>query len=239
MIEQILPLEVASVSTCYDNPDTPLLPAEAAQLGWADERRVREFATARDCARQALSILGLPPVPILRGPAREPLWPEGIVGSITHCEGYRAAAVARQTQVISVGIDAEPHKALPGEVVDRVLTKPERDWLKDSPCDSHWERVIFSAKESVFKAWFPLTRRWLDFTDAIVTLDPAAHQFSVSLLARPAIISGCALRSFRGRFVISNGLALTSVTIQRRDRAPSAAPLAQLNRDSTGIAPED
>ena len=74
----------------------------------------------RTCARIALGRLGLPPAPLLSGPKREPLWPDGVVGSITHCDGYRAVAVARADQLASIGIDAEPHAELPAGILARI-----------------------------------------------------------------------------------------------------------------------
>ena len=87
---------------------------------------------------------------------------------MTHCAGYRAAAVARSGDLAAVGIDAEPHAPLPPDVLELVARPEERvelTALEEARPDLHWDRILFSAKEAVFKAWFPLTRRWLDFTD--------------------------------------------------------------------------
>src|SRR5689334_18679792 len=149
MIEDLLPAEVASVAVRGDDPSASLLPEEAAQLGRAVEKRVREFTTARTCARRALGKLGLPAAPILRGPNRAPSWPPGVVGSITHCRGYRAAAVALQRDVLTVGIDAEVHEGLPAGVLGQVAVDRERAWLAEAPGGVHWDRLLFSAKESV------------------------------------------------------------------------------------------
>jgi 4'-phosphopantetheinyl transferase EntD len=94
MIERLLPQVVSCRTARDDEAGARLFPEEAMQLDGAVDSRLREFATGRSCARQALAGLGLAPAPILRGAKREPLWPAGIVGSITHCRGYRAAAVA-------------------------------------------------------------------------------------------------------------------------------------------------
>src|SRR5918992_849287 len=84
---------------------------------------------------------------------RAPRWPAGVVGSMTHCVGYRAAAVARSDELCGIGIDAEPHAALPGAVLDLVLRDEERERLRalaDSSPDLHWDRVVFCAKEAVY-----------------------------------------------------------------------------------------
>jgi 4'-phosphopantetheinyl transferase EntD len=107
-------------------PGEALLPEEEVLVARAVGQRRAEFTTVRTCARIALGRLGLPPAPLLSGPKREPLWPAGVVGSITHCDGYRAAAVARASEVAAIGIDAEPHDPLPAGILDRVTLPAER-----------------------------------------------------------------------------------------------------------------
>lgn len=113
MIGDLLPPNVAAAEAWEDPTDAGLFPDEEALVANAVAKRRSEFATARRCAREALARLGMPPAPILSGPKREPQWPVDVVGSITHCEGYRAAAVARAGDVRALGIDAEPHAAFP------------------------------------------------------------------------------------------------------------------------------
>ena len=124
MIAEILPAAVAVAERWDDPPEAVLFPAEEAVIANAVDKRRREFTTVRHCARLAMAELGLPPVPIVPGERRAPNWPDGVVGSMTHCAGYRAAAVARRTEVLSLGIDAEPHGPLP-DGVERAVTLPE------------------------------------------------------------------------------------------------------------------
>jgi 4'-phosphopantetheinyl transferase EntD len=126
MIEEILPATVASTEMFEDPPDVRLFPEEEAVLARAVGKRRREFATARACARDALARLGLPPAPILPGERGAPRWPQGITGSITHCAGYRAAAVAWASSILTIGVDAEPDNVLPGGVLDAVSLPAER-----------------------------------------------------------------------------------------------------------------
>jgi 4'-phosphopantetheinyl transferase EntD len=212
MIERLLPPAIACYAATDDVPGATLFPDEAAFIAGAVESRRREFATARFCAREALARLGVPPEPIRRGAKHEPLWPEGTLGSITHCTGYRAAAVARRAEFVAVGIDAEPHAPMPAGVERRVLRAEEREWLTRAPPGTHWDRVIFSAKESVYKAWYPLTGRWLGFEEAVVTLDPQAGTFEARLFAHPAHGD---LTKFSGRFLVEGGLVLTAIAAPR------------------------
>src|SRR5579859_8157571 len=106
MIERILRPPVTFAETFSDDFDAFLFPEENAIIARAVESRWREFVTGRACARMALARLGQAPVPILSGPRGAPQWPGDVVGSITHCPGYRAAAVARTRDIVSLGLDA-------------------------------------------------------------------------------------------------------------------------------------
>ncbi len=108
-------------------------------------------------------------MPILKGEKGEPCWPDGVVGSLTHCAGYRGAVVGRDGAVRSVGVDAEPHDVLPDGVLDAISLPAERADLTALPTGLHWDRILFCAKEATYKAWFPLTKRWLGFEDAHIT----------------------------------------------------------------------
>lgn len=211
MIETLLPPEVCAVERRDDDHTAPL-PEEEALIDGAVAARRAEFATARACARLALRRLGAPVGAILRGPKREPLWPPGIVGSITHCTGYRAAAVARADQVLTIGIDAEPHAPVEARVAARVLDAEERAWIAGAPAAIHWDRVFFSAKESVYKAWFPLACRFLDFDGATVRIDVVEGAFQARLLVSPPADMPAELS---GRFLVSDGLIVTAIAVLR------------------------
>jgi len=215
MMEELLPSGVVVVERCGDDDSAFLLPEERALIAKAVEKRAREFTTARSCARQALGELGFPPVPILRGSKGEPLWPPGVVGSITHCTGYRAAAVAMQVRLSAIGIDAEIHEPLPPEVVNSICVAEETAWLHQASDQLHWDRILFSAKESVYKAWFPITRRWLGFEDVAIKVDAAESSFRVRPLVSLPVDCDEALRQFAGRFLVRNGLVITAVVLPR------------------------
>jgi 4'-phosphopantetheinyl transferase EntD len=218
VIEEILLPAVAAAEEFGDRPDAVLFPEEEAVIGRAVEKRRREFTTGRACARAALARLGQPPVAILPGERGSPGWPPGIVGSITHCAGYRAAAVARASQVLAIGLDAEPDLPLPGGVLDVISLAAERASLADlarSAPGPNWDRMLFCAKESVYKAWFPLTGRWLGFEQAHITLDPAAGAFTARLLVPGPEVDGRELTAFDGRWLARGGLILAAITVAR------------------------
>ena len=186
------------------------MPAEREAVANAVERRRLEFATARGCARRALAELGLPATAIPRGRRGAPVWPEGIVGSITHCEGYRASAVARRANIAALGIDAEPNAPLPPLVLERiaVTAELERDAeLAASTPQVHWGRLLFSAKECVYKSWFPLAGERLGFADADVLLRPDGS-FAARLASPP---SRGERTSLAGRWALADGVLLTAI----------------------------
>jgi 4'-phosphopantetheinyl transferase EntD len=216
MIETILPTGVNSAEELGQPRDVFMFPEELAGIAKAVPRRRAEFATGRHCARLALADLGVPAAPIVRGEAGAPVWPDGVVGSITHCTGYTAAAVGRAEDVAALGIDAEPHGALPADVLDVVTLEEERAELAELAAARPgvcWDRLLFSAKESVYKAWFPVTGRWLGLKQAMVTIDAETQTFAARLLVPGPVAGGEPITQYTGRWLASDELILTSVTL--------------------------
>jgi 4'-phosphopantetheinyl transferase EntD len=215
-LDAIVPAGVAVAEWDGAAEPPPGPEGEAESLRTASAGRRREFALARAGARRALALLGMPPVAIPSGPHREPVWPAGVVGSLTHTDGYGAAAVGRAAEFASIGIDAEPHLPVPPGVVRRIALEEERAWLRSREGDGVcWDRLLFSAKESVYKAWFPLTGEWLGFSGALVTFSPALGAFAARLLVPGPMVDGHRVVAFEGRYAVVGGLALTAITVSR------------------------
>ena len=150
--------------------------------------RRAQFADTRACARKALSELtgcDHSSTGIVRGERGVPVFPEGVVGSLTHTTDFRAAVVADGTLFASVGLDVEVAQPLPSGVGEVVLTARDRDQVgvvmgrcgtgsglscSDSDVNALVGTVIFSAKESVYKSWFPVVGVFLDFSQAVIEL---------------------------------------------------------------------
>ncbi|MFJ5303653.1 4'-phosphopantetheinyl transferase [Streptomyces sp. NPDC088350] len=223
MIEELLPDSVVTVETHGDEglQDAPLYPEEEARVARAVPKRRREFTAVRACARRAMEKLGVPPRPILPGAHGAPTWPTGVIGSMTHCDGYCAAALARSADLASLGIDAEPHAPLPDGVLPSVSLPAEQERLARLTAERpavHWDRLLFSAKESVYKAWFPLTGKWLDFSEADIELfaDPgeeARGGLRARLLVPGPVVDGERVDVFEGRWTVARGLVATAITI--------------------------
>ncbi|GAA3210193.1 4'-phosphopantetheinyl transferase superfamily protein [Streptomyces sp. XM83C] len=236
MIEELLPASVVAVEARPDDAaagalEAALHPEEVALVARAVAKRRREFAVVRACARRAMEKLGVPPQPVLSGERGAPRWPRGIVGSMTHCDSYCAAALARVTDLASLGIDAEPHGPLPEGVEPAVTLPGERDRLRRLTADHpgiRWGRLLFSAKESVYKAWYPLTGRWLDFSEADIELWPdpdtggdpeaggdvrARGGLRAELLVPGPVVEGRRVRTFEGRWTVRQGLVATAIVV--------------------------
>lgn len=186
-------------------------PQELASLGPVSPGRLAEFVTTRHLARQALLDAGGPPASLPVGADRAPVWPSGWTGSLTHCRGFRAAAVATADQVAALGVDAEPAVPLPPEVLPDVLTAVELE--RCAPFGALGPTVSFSAKECLYKVWSPLTGRWLDFLDAelVAVQRPWPDRGTVVLRTRGAAPTG--LREVRVRVVLTPDWVLTAAAL--------------------------
>ena len=228
MIEALVPAGVAVSWTVDDVPGRTLFPQEAAHVRGACDRRRAEFASVRHCARAALTALGVPAGPIVPGRGGAPTWPASVVGSMTHCRRYRAAAVALRSTAAAIGIDAEPHEALP-EGARRIVARAEElsllRALDEADPTVRWDRLLFSAKESVFKVWYPLTGKRLVLAESSVVLEPDGR-LEATLLPDDAPV-----RRLRGRWQVSDGLITTAIIVAADDGAGQWAPApARLDR---------
>ncbi|UFR05208.1 4'-phosphopantetheinyl transferase superfamily protein [Streptomyces sp. Go40/10] len=222
MIEELLDRPAVG-SDGFHAPEHPaLLPEEEiASSSMSRERRLK-FAAVRTCAREGLRRLGVSTAPILRGPSGEPVWPSGIVGSMTHCTGYHAAAVAPSDEVAAIGIDAEANRPLRyREMLGLITTAEERAWIAEMESaypEVSWARLVFTAKESVFKAWFSLTRHRLGLGEILVHVNPLSGEFH----ARTSTPHGSAGDAFpnrlTGRWMARDGLLVAALSIRRSAR---------------------
>ena len=208
MIERVLPPGVETAAHVGPPLPASLHPSEEAGVANAVPARRAEYAAVRACARTALRRLGLADAAVPAGLDRAPVWPVGVVGSMTHCAGYRAAAVGRAGAWAGIGIDAEEHEPLPPEVMSLVMSPDEEaDLVRTDPALCP-DRVLFSAKESVYKVWYPVTRSWLGFEDVDVRLGDGTFVARIG----PA---GLGTDVLHGRWAVGDGLVVTAVALAR------------------------
>lgn len=189
-----------------------LAPEEAAHVARAAPKRVAEFAAGRACARRALAELGAPEFVLLSGPDREPLWPPGIAGSITHAAGFCGAVAARTGALRSLGLDAERRDAVQRRLWRQIASSEELAWLASLSGDSaiEYATLIFSAKEAFYKCQFPLTREWLSFSDVSVEF----QRGTFAIVPRRALaLAMLAPPPWSGRFALADSLILTGCAL--------------------------
>jgi 4'-phosphopantetheinyl transferase EntD len=168
-----------SATTVRAHPES-LHPVEAALVDGSRPDRLAELATGRECARRALREIGIddPDRAILADEHGAPVWPEGVVGSISHTAGWTGAVAARRTRqagIASIGLDAEVAAPLPVGALEVVASDRERLALaRLGRADAHipWDAVLFSAKEAAYKASYPLTGVVLHHEQVAVVLAP-------------------------------------------------------------------
>jgi 4'-phosphopantetheinyl transferase EntD len=228
MLGTILPAGVESEERFGEAPGGTLFPEEEQIIAKAVPARRRDFATVRSCARACLERLGYQQVPILPGFGGAPIWPAGVQGSMTHCAGYAAAAVGSLERISAIGIDAEPDIPLPDGVLDLVATPAELDRLamtQPDPDSPNWDRLLFSAKEALYKAWFPLVGEWLDHQQAEILFDPLHRTFAALLLRDGLTVDGRQVRRLHGRWARSQGILVTAIVLG--SGAPDHSPAGE------------
>ncbi|HEY8154146.1 MAG TPA: 4'-phosphopantetheinyl transferase superfamily protein [Myxococcota bacterium] len=220
-IRALFPESVVALTAAEDAGSEPaaLLPEEAACIVRAGAKRRREFAAGRSTARLALARLGVEGFPLLADADRVPRWPEGVVGSISHCAGCCAVVVARRGRILSLGLDVERADPLEDEILTRICTPRERERAarQAPPAGIDWGKLVFSAKESAYKCYFPLARTLLGFQDMEIDFSPDATRFSARLLREGAPDAGGA-RRFEGRAAWTRELVFAGVVLEAQPR---------------------
>jgi 4'-phosphopantetheinyl transferase EntD len=148
-------------------PEGLLTESEAQVISHCAPKRIGDFAAGRLCARVAMAEFGVLDYSLLPGADRQPLWPEGLCGSITHTEGYSAAVVTRRLSFRALGVDCERIAAVHAELWPRILGEAERSCLRQlpQPLQATAAALMFAAKEAFYKCQYPLTAEWLEFED--------------------------------------------------------------------------
>jgi len=212
LVRGFLPGDVAVVATEIGDVTHELMPEEAEHVARAVPKRLREFARGRVSARQLLGELGVPSAGLLVGPKREPLWPESVVGSITHDDTLCVVAVARREHYAGLGIDVEPDEPLEPEVAARIWSPAEAEDAarRADMTPVLAARLVFSAKEAFYKCQFPLTRTFLGFKDVCVTLGEGTFEARLERTVE-AFPAG---KRFAGTWRREAGQLLTAVTLR-------------------------
>ena len=149
----LFPEDATGVILPIGNYQARLHPDEYKIIHSASEKRKFEFSTGRWCSKQALASQGLNNAIILTGENREPIWPEGFIGSISHCIDQCGTVIAKTSNMKSIGFDIESIKKLKNDIGRIVCTDKEKEWIKSQKQYPYNVLVIliFSLKESIYK----------------------------------------------------------------------------------------
>ena len=219
MIETLFLAPVLTLSATPEMWAGALLPEEEACLSpRAIAKRRREFTAGRVCARAALERLGIRGFPLVAGEDRSPVWPPGIVGSLSHCADSCGVAVSRRGAIAGVGLDIERARPLEGRVASIICTPAELrriESLPDLP-PGLWTMIVFSAKESAYKCYHPIAKAFLDFHDVEIDLAPGAGTFTARILKERAADNTAGRRgieSLHGRYAWNDAHVFAGVTL--------------------------
>ena len=187
-LERLSGIAFAVVGSEADSGTFGVYSEELALLSpGASAKRERQFALGRIAAHKALEQIGYSPSPpVLRSGNREPLWPVGIVGSISHSDEIGVAVVAKSDLYSSLGVDIQRLRSdTELDVAKRVALKSESDWIlhgrtRADMCERF--TLLFSAKESAFKLLYPLVRQFIGFRDVEFVWDDLGRCFKGTLL---------------------------------------------------------
>jgi 4'-phosphopantetheinyl transferase EntD len=187
--------------------DELLSPAESIIVSQAVPKRVADFKTGRYCARRALSTLINEQPEILQGKGREPLWPNGITGSISHSSKLTGAIVARQVDVIAVGLDIEQANGIRPDMWTLLFSNEEQELIRSKPDVTFWATLLFSLKESFYKMQYPLTEQFLEFTDIMVAVQD--EQLCFSQVNKEYDLSAVAFNNIKAHWTVIDDQLIT------------------------------
>jgi len=195
---------VVEASTIFADADL-LLPEERSHVEKAVEKRIREFATGRVLARRALERLGHPPTAIPIGPERAAVWPDGILGTITHTHTLCAVACSTSGRLRSLGLDIERVRDMKPGLAERILRPEELETRGDRPTLAY-----FCAKEAVYKCQHPLSGQFLEFQDVSIAFTPDLSDFEATIHVRE---DDCPWKRIPGRFAMTNEHAIAATLL--------------------------
>lgn len=190
------------------------LPQEYDALPKSADKRLRAFSAGRAAAHEAMQVLDVPVQPVISGKDRAPVWPRGLVGSISHSDTCCIAAVAKSGAFQSIGVDVEEDTPLATDLIPTICTPSERAWLanQSSTVSGSLAKLIFSAKECAYKCQYALTKTMFDFDGFELIPDLDTGQFDAIFTHTVGRFSAGTI--LQGRFDIANGLIVTAMSVR-------------------------
>jgi 4'-phosphopantetheinyl transferase EntD len=217
LVARLLDSPVGTAEMDPRAPGEALYPEEESAVARAVPARRREFIAGRTCARRAMRAIGEPPAALPQGEDRCPVWPAGLVGTITHTGTWCAAAVVRSADGFrALGVDIETASPLRADLLSTVCLPQELEELGASPCERRalFGKLVFSAKESAFKCQYALSRTLLDFHAMRIVFDWPGDGFTAVFQRDAAPFARG--DTLRGRALIDQGYIATAIALPWR-----------------------
>jgi 4'-phosphopantetheinyl transferase EntD len=215
LVSALFPPVVAAAQLTGDAKPALLDPVEREFTRDFAPKRLREFAAGRLCARRALAELGIRGHSLRQGRDRRPVWPEGVVGSITHTDEFCGAVVASMRRLLALGLDAETIGRVTPEIWPQICTPSEANWIRSlrEPACGRAAALIFSAKEACYKCCSAISVEWIDFQDLELELQgQLAPAGSFAIRPKRALdLPMPATASLAGRYRFEGELILTGM----------------------------
>lgn len=209
LLEGLLPAEVFVAGATIGDHVAELATEERAFIETAVAKRQHEFATGRLLARRLLARLGHPDFPLLRAEDRIPVWPAGVVGSISHASHVCLAAVAEASVCGGIGIDLEPDEAVDADIERVICRDGEHAWVAAAGEGERGRRrrIVFSVKEAVYKAFYPRTRTFWSFQDVSVEIDLSGGSWRAHLPESAGVAEA------EGRVALREGWIVSAIAL--------------------------
>ena len=222
LLERIIPRDVFWKIAEPWMWQTPLNTEEEALIEKAVDKRKSEFRAGRHCAHALFNAQGIACNALLKGVQREPAWPQGWVGSISHTKGLCVVAIAPKSRYQSIGLDVEQATPLSADVLDLICNPQEQDRLNaikfrhgNEFASAPLDKVIFSAKESIHKTYFPLNHHTLDFLDAQIALEASEGTFE-AIIVNPEPRPRTCIDRLSGRFSINRDFVASCIVLEQQ-----------------------
>jgi 4'-phosphopantetheinyl transferase EntD len=203
-------IDVSLVTPC----GFELHPDERALTGKMAAKRLADFRASRYVASNALSQLGHSDFAILINQQRGPIWPPGIIGSLSHCSEIAVAVAIDDRSIASIGIDVEAYYEMEENLRKLICSEQEMKHLRSIGQPELMSKIVFSIKEAIYKCLNPLIQQWIDFKDVSIVLDKNKQTYVANLNSELTARLGCSTIS--GRWLINEQHVYSSCWIKQK-----------------------
>ena len=182
-IQHLFPSSVKSYCCRVKDYTEELHPEETIIISNAIDKRRYEFSAGRLCARKALQQIGIDNCIIKQGENGGPIWPDQIMGTISHSKKWAAAAISTTKDIKAIGFDIETINRISDDILKRIITDPEKEHLKnkDKQKAQEYAALIFSAKEAIYKSLSSKYNGNLRFKDVSILCKNNSPEFEIQL----------------------------------------------------------